>query len=87
VWTQLDANFTAIGFDQNPVITPGAALGGSATLGYRFARRWALIGYVDLFRFTESVHRPVTVDGADAGAVFQPATRAYVIGIRAEFSR
>ncbi len=87
VWAQLDANLNALGFEQDPVITPGNAIGGSATLGYRFERKWALIAYADLFRFPES---PVVhVSGPKYGVteLFQPATKTYVLGVRVEFSR
>ena len=87
VWAQLDAGFDAIGFDQDPVLTPRGALGGSATLGYRFAQRWALIGYCDLLRFAASPERVVTQGGAVPMGVFQGPTATYTVGIRAEFTR
>ena len=87
VWAQLDANFNALGFDQDPAITLGKTLGGSATLGYRFARLWALIGFADVLRFSASPERVVTRDGSVPMGVFQSATSSYVVGLRAEFTR
>ena len=87
VWAQLDAGFGAMGFAQDPVLSLGRSLGGSATVGYRFPRRWALIAFADLFRFRQSPERTASLGGADVAGVFQPATSTYTIGLRAEFTR
>ena len=87
VWAQLDAGFGAMGFAQDPVLSLGRSLGGSATVGYRFQRRWALIAFADLFRFRQSPERIASIGGADVAGVFQPATSTYTIGLRAEFTR
>ncbi len=85
VWTQEDAHFTDLGFDQNPKLRPGKDLSGFAHLGYRFNAHWALIGYVDGYRFKESNEVFVSAGGVPQGSFVQPATDVYVIGLKAQY--
>jgi hypothetical protein len=86
LWTQEDAHFTNLGFDQNPKLNPGKDLSGFAQLGYRFDPHWAVIGYADGYRFKESNQVFVTAGGVPQGSFVQPATDTYVIGVKAEYT-
>ena len=86
VWTRENAHFDDLGFDQNPFLSPGRSISAFAQLGYRFQEHWALIGYMDSFRFTESDAVTVTRNGVPAGAFVQPASDFYVFGVKLEYS-
>jgi hypothetical protein len=86
VWTQEDAHFTDLGFDQNPKLNPGKDVSGFAHVGFRFNPNWALIGYADGFRFKESNKVSVTTNGVPQGVFVQPASDLYVIGVKAQYT-
>ncbi|HEU5282874.1 MAG TPA: hypothetical protein VFU53_03615 [Burkholderiales bacterium] len=84
VWTEEDAHFTDLGFDQNPTLEPEGKVMGYGHAGYRFRRNLALIGYLDGFNFGKS--DPVTVtDGAASFQFFQPASRQYNVGLKLQY--
>ena len=85
-WTQEDAHFTDLGFDQNPKLSPGKDVSGFAHLGFRFNPNWALIGYADGYRFKESSPVFVTAGGVPQGSFVEPATDLYVIGLKAQYT-
>jgi hypothetical protein len=86
VWTQENAHFTDLGFDQNPTLTPGKELSGYASAGYRFDSHWSMLGFFDGYRFGQSNTVFVTAGGVPQGGFVQPATNTYVLGIRAQYS-
>lgn len=86
VWTRENAHFDDLGYDQNPYLQPGKSVSAFAQVGYRFQEHWALIGYMDSFRFSQSDVVTVTRNGAPAGAFLQPASNLYVFGLKLEYT-
>ena len=85
VWTHENAYFGDLGYDQNPELRPGKQLSGFGQVGYRFGSHWAVLGYVESYRFKESNVVFVTRGGTGTTAFVQPATDSYVIGLKAEY--
>jgi hypothetical protein len=84
VWTEEDAHFDELGFDQNPELEPEGKFMGFLHAGYRFQRHLALIAYLDGFNFGES--DPVTVtQGGSSFQFFQPASRQYNWGLKLQY--
>ncbi len=84
VWTEEDAHFDDLGFDQNPELEPEGKVMGFFHAGYRFQRHLALIAYLDGFNFGES--DPVTVtSGGTSFQFFQPASRQYNWGLKLQY--
>jgi hypothetical protein len=86
VWTRENAHFDDLGYDQNPYLKPGKSVSVFGQVGYRFRDHWALIGYLDSFRFSQSNLVSVTRNGVPAGAFYQPASDLYVVGLKLEYS-
>jgi hypothetical protein len=86
IWTQEDAHFTDIGFDQNPKLRPGKDVSGFAHAGFRFDPHWAMVGFFDSYRFKQSNTVLVTAGGVPQGGFVQPATDVYVFGLRAHYT-
>lgn len=84
LWTRENAHLTDIGFDQNPELKPGKDISVFGQLGYRFEQQWAIIGYLDGFRFKQSNQVPVSTGGVPQGVVFQPGVDMYVVGLKLE---
>jgi len=82
-----NAHLDEIGFDQNETLHPKGNLSGYAELGYRFQRRWSLIGYYDGYRFGES--KTVTATSAafpgTQFVIFQPASKVDSYGVRLQY--
>ncbi len=85
VVTRENAHFMDSGYDQNQTLKPGKDISVFGQLGYRFEKNWALIGYLDSFRFKQSNQVFVTVNGAPAGGFVQPGTDIYVVGLKLEY--
>jgi len=85
VVTRENAHFTDLGYDQNPTLKPGKDLSVFGQIGYRFEKNWALIGYMDSFRFKQSNMEPLTINGVPAGTFYQPASDLYVFGLKLEY--
>jgi hypothetical protein len=86
LWTRENAHLTDFGFDQNPELKPGKDISVFGQLGYRFEQQWAIIAYLDGFRFTQSNQVAVSVGGVPQGVVFQPGVNMYVVGLKLERS-
>jgi len=86
VWARENAHFDDLGYDQNPYLKPGKNVSVFGQVGYRFEEHWALIGYMDSFRFSQSNVVTVTRNGAPAGAFLQPASELYVFGLKLEYT-
>lgn len=85
LWTQQDAHLMNFGYDTNPKLKPGKNISGYGQVGYRFRQKWAIIGYVDGYRFKASDPVTVTTGGASPVTFGQPAIDTYVIGLKAEY--
>lgn len=85
VYNSVDANLQSIGFDQNPALKPGKEPSLYAQVGYRFDRRWSLIGYYDSYRFAESSPVRVTA-GPNQFLLFQPESSVDSFGITLQYS-
>lgn len=87
LWVREDAHLTDIGFDRNPELNPGGKVSLYGQAGYRFNRKWKVVGYVDSYRFTESQKKPVNeiTNGIGPLLVFQPASDMLMVGIRLEW--
>jgi hypothetical protein len=87
LWVREDAHLTDIGFNRNPELNPGGKVSLYGQVGYRFNRKWNVVGYVDSYRFTESQKEPVNeiANGIGPVLVFQPASDMLIIGIRLEW--
>jgi len=85
VYTRENAYFTDFGYDNNPTLSPGKELSGFANVGYRFGKNWALIGYLDSFRFSKSNEVTLTVGGTPQATAYQPASDMYVVGVKVEY--
>jgi hypothetical protein len=88
VWVREDAHLTDIGFDSNPELNPGGEISAYGQVGYRFNRKWNIVGYVDGYRLTRSNAEPVNEVARGFGpvTVFQPQSDMLVIGIRLEWA-
>lgn len=80
-----DAHLDKIGFDSNPVLTPGKEISPYFHVGYRF-EPLAVVFYVDSFRFSRSPYEPVTHSTQGAQLIFQPASTRYMAGLRLVFA-
>jgi hypothetical protein len=86
VSTREDAHFTALGFDDDPILTPGGSITPYAQAGYTFGRRWTVSASYDAFDFGRS--DPVRLSKRRARTVsYQPASEMRNIGIRLEYGR
>jgi hypothetical protein len=86
LWTRENAHFDDLGYDQNPYLKPGKSVSAFAQVGYRFEEHWALIGYMDSFRFSKSNAVFVSRNGVPAGSFYQPASDLYVFGLKLEYA-
>jgi len=86
LWTRENAHLTDIGFDQNPELKPGKDISVFGQLGYRFEQKWAIIAYLDGFRFKQSNQVAVSAGGVPQGVVYQPGVDMYVVGLKLERS-
>ena len=86
LYTREDAHLTDVGFDQNPILTPGKSVSAFARLGYRFTPHWTLIGYYEGYRFSQSNEEPVSIGGVFAGWVSQPASNMNVFGLSLQYT-
>lgn len=86
LWVGEDAHLDSIGFDSNPELNPGGKVSLYTHLGYRFQDNWALVGYIDGYRFSRSNEETVTEvkNGFGQMTVYQPASDMLLIGIRLE---
>lgn len=87
LWTYENAHFDQIGFDSNPILHPGKEISPYGSLGYRFTRKWQVVGYYDGFRFgrSKAVQANEIANGLGATTFVQPATSMSVFGIRFEY--
>ena len=85
VWARENAHLEQIGFDSNPLLTPGKDLSAYASLGYRFAERMQVVAYYDSFRFKRSEDVNAVLVGIGPQTLFQPPSRMDLIGIRLEY--
>lgn len=87
LWVSEDAHLTDIGFDRNPELNPGGKVSLYGQAGYRFSRKWKVVGYVDSYRFTQSSEEPVNeiANGFGPVLVYQPASDMLIVGIRLEW--
>jgi hypothetical protein len=86
VSTREDAHFTALGFDNDPILTPGESVSPYGEAGYTFGRRWTVIASYDAFHFGRS--DPVRLSKRRAQTVsYQPASDMRRLGIRLEYGR
>jgi len=86
LYTEQNAHFDDIGFDQNPLLHPGRLTSAYAEVGYRFGRRWSTEAYYEGWRFGQS--RPVTVTtggGTTTFQAFQPKSNADSVGLRLHY--
>jgi hypothetical protein len=84
-----DAHLRDAGFDQNPILRPGKDPSFYGQVGYRFSRRWSLLGYYDSYRFGRSNAVTATANRSFPGAtfsVFQPQSRMDLLGLRLQFT-
>lgn len=82
-----NAHLDELGFDQNETLHPKGRLSGYAQLGYRYQRRWSLIGYYEGYRFGES-STITTTSAAFPGTqfvIFQPASKVDSLGVRLQY--
>jgi hypothetical protein len=87
VFVAENAHLDELGFDQNETLYPEGNLSGYAQLGYRFQRRWSLIGYYDGYRFGES-KAVTTTSAAFPGTqfvIFQPASKVDSWGVKLQY--
>jgi hypothetical protein len=84
-YTWEDAHLDEIGFGSNPVLRPGKAVSPYAHLGYRFDGPFAILVYVDTFRFTRSRAERVTHATQGVVDVLQPASTRVNVGFRVVF--
>lgn len=85
VWVREDAHLDAIGFDSNPILSPGKDLSAYASLGYRLGQRTQLVAYYDSFRFKRSDDVNATLIGTGPQTIFQPPSSMDVIGLKFEY--
>jgi hypothetical protein len=85
VYTRENAYFTDLGYDNNPTLSPGKQLSLFANIGYQFGKHWAVIGYLDSFRFSQSSPVTLTVGGIPQATAYQPASDLYVVGVKVEY--
>ena len=89
IYTSEDAHLRALGFRDNPKLHPKPELSFYAEAGYRFTKRWSLVGYYDAFRFGESpavATSSSTIPGCAARCnVVQPASRSESLGLRLQY--
>ena len=62
------------GYDNNPTLRPGKEISAFGNAGYRFGQHWAVIGYLDSFRFSKSNEVTLTVGGMSQAIAYQPAS-------------
>lgn len=82
-----NAHLDELGFDQNETLHPKGNLSAYAQVGYRFQRRWSLIGYYDGYRFGES-KTVSTTSAAFPGTqflIFQPASKIDSFGLKLQY--
>ena len=86
IWVSEDAHLDRIGFDRNPELNPGGKISLYTHLGYRFRSQWAIVGYVDGYRFSRSNEVTTTeiAKGFGSLTVYQPASDMLFIGLRLE---
>lgn len=84
-YTWENAHLDEIGFGSNPVLKPGKAISPYAHLGYRFDGPFAVLLYVDTFRFTRSQAERVTHATQGVVDVLQPASTRVSVGFRVVF--
>lgn len=84
-YTWENAHLDEIGFGSNPVLKPGKAISPYAHLGYRFDGPFAVLLYVDTFRFTRSQAERVTHATQGVVDVLQPASTRVNVGFRVVF--
>jgi len=87
VYVAENAHLDEIGFDQNETLNPKGNLSAYAQLGFRFQRRWSLIGYYDGYRFGES-KAVTTTSAAFPGTqfvIFQPASKVDSFGVKLQY--
>lgn len=84
-YTWENAHFTDIGFTTNPILEPGKQISPYAFFGYRFESPFALLLYVDTFRFGRSQLEPVTHTTQGSLSTFQPASTRVNVGFRVVF--
>jgi hypothetical protein len=84
-YTWENAHLTDIGFTTNPILEPGKQVSPYAFFGYRFESPFALMLYVDTFRFGRSQLEPVTHATQGALSAFQPASTRLNVGFRVVF--
>jgi len=86
LYTEENAHFDDIGFDQNPLLHPGRLASGYAELGYRFGRRWSAEAYYEGWRFGQSRSATVTTGGGTTTfQAFQPKSSADSVGLRLHY--
>ncbi len=87
VYVAENAHLDELGFDQNETLHPKGELSAYAQVGYRFQRRWSLIGYYDGYRFGESKTVTAT-SSAFPGTqflLFQPASKVDSFGLKLQY--
>jgi hypothetical protein len=84
LWVREDAHLNRIGFDRNPELSPDGKVSLFGHVGYRFSRKWNIVGYVDSYRFDRSKNEAANevANGFGPQVVFQPASDMLLIGIR-----
>ena len=88
LWVGEDAHLDRIGFDTNPELNPAGKISLYTHVGYRLRDDWAIVGYVDGYRFGQSNQEQVNevANGYGPMTVYQPASDMLLIGIRLERS-
>ena len=85
LYTWEDAHLDSLGYDSNPVITPGKDISLYAELGYRINKNWDVLGYYDSWRFKRSKTVMASRGGMLYG-VYQPQSSMDAYGIKAMYS-
>ena len=80
IYTWEDAHLESLGYDSNPIITPGKDITLYAELGYRISKYWDVLGYYDSWRFKRS-NIVVASPGIYECCVLQPKSSMDAYGI------
>jgi hypothetical protein len=83
-WAREDPHLTQLGFDQDPILSPGRSTSPYAEVGRRLSSRWMVSAYWDTFRFTQSQDLTITQRGRQRATFHQPASQLSLIGLSLE---
>ena len=86
-WNSINANFDEAGFTDNPALEPRGAVSAYGEVGYRFSRRWKIVGYYDSYRFGQSPSVTLTTRTVPAATTTTNQARSAMdaLGVRLQY--